>query len=112
MKNSKYEKQKKLVEECKNSEISETKWCKEKGISYGTYRNWVRREKQEVGIELIEPAPKEESKSQWASVSLPKVNEVKSEPIQITCGDFTVKIKEGFNPSLLLEVMRMVQTLC
>lgn len=90
-----------LVEDCRASGMTAKSWCEAKGIHYQKYLNWARTVIQK----------KEQQGLQWADVTITKEEQSTSE-IRLICGKWTICVGSGFCPSLLTQVLKVVDTVC
>lgn len=91
-----------LVAECRASGLTAKEWCRQNGIKYSQYCSWATRVNQET---------KQGETPQWVNVTLVKDDNWNNE-IKITCGKFNILVGPDFNPTLLGEVLKVVQALC
>ncbi len=90
-----------LVNECRASGMSAKTWCESQGIQYRRYLTWATQLNKES---VNEP-------QKWANVTLLQekspVNEIK-----LNCGKWTICVEPGFSPSLLGDVLKVVNSAC
>lgn len=91
-----------LVAECRASGLTAKEWCRQKGIKYSQYCSWASRINRKV---------RQNQEQQWADVTMVR-EDTKSDDIRIQCGKLTIYVQLGFNQSLLLDVLKVVQALC
>lgn len=94
-----------LVAECRASGMTAKAWCEQKGIEYRQYVSWATR------VNRKEQMVTRSGEQQWATVTLPKEEHVTSE-IKLNCGKWAISVGPGFSPSLLADVLRIVDGLC
>jgi hypothetical protein len=90
-----------LVAECRASGMTAKAWCKTKGIEYRQYIGWATRVNRED----------QNQPQQWADVTMIKERRPTGE-IKLNCGKWTICVGAGFSPSLLTDVLRVVEGLC
>lgn len=90
-----------LVAECRASGMTAKAWCEVKGIEYGRYVNWATRVNREGQHQSL----------QWADVTMVKEDHIRSE-IKLICNKWTICVGTGFSPTLLADVLRVVDDLC
>lgn len=98
---SKREQQAALVAECRASGMTAKVWCEAKGIQYSRYVTWATKLNREGQHEP----------QQWANVTM--VNEERSaSEVRLKCGKWVICVETGFSPSLLADVLKIVDTVC
>jgi len=90
-----------LVAECRASGMTAKAWCELKGIQYKCYCRWATKANKKT----------ENPHQKWAEVTLIEEKNSSSE-IQINCGKWNIYVESGFNPTLLADVLRVVDKLC
>jgi len=91
----------------KISGLSITDWCETHQINRRQFHYWIRNlEKRSFPIN--ETAPR----GQWAKVHVDHHPETNESSVAVRVGLATIEINPGFNPSLLADVVRVLQTLC
>jgi hypothetical protein len=98
----KIEEKQALVAECRASGMTAKEWCELKGIKYSRYYSWattVNRESKQV-----EP-------QQWADVTMTTEEHSKG-AIKLHCGNLTISVEPGFNPTLLADILKIVNATC
>lgn len=98
---TKREQQAALVVECRASGMTAKAWCKSKGIEYRRYLTWATKFNREGHHEP----------QQWADVTIVKEERSISE-IRLNCGKWTICVETGFSPSLLADILRVVDSVC
>lgn len=93
--------QRALVAECRASGMTAKAWCGTKGITYSRYLSWATNVNK-VG---------QHKPRQWVDVTLVKEAEAGNE-IRLNCGKWTVCVAAGFSPTLLADVLKVVDTVC
>ncbi|MDO0824399.1 IS66 family insertion sequence element accessory protein TnpA [Desulfosporosinus nitroreducens] len=90
-----------LVAECRASGMTAKAWCEAKDIKYQRYVNWASKLNREGQHEP----------QQWADVTIAKEEHATSE-IRLNCGKWTIFVATGFNPSLLADILKVVDSVC
>ena len=90
-----------LVTECRASGMKAKAWCEEKGIEYRRYLTWATKVNKECQHE----------QQQWAHVMITKEERSTSE-IRLYCGKWTICLETGFSPTLLTDVLKVVDAVC
>lgn len=90
----------------RSSGQTQINWCKANDISIHQFKYWLKR------IEGSKSKPK--TNTQWVPVELDNSSDeqTKNEALQIKVGLASIEVKPGFNPSLLVDVVKVLKTLC
>jgi len=91
-----------LVAECRASGMTAKEWCRQKGIKYSQYCGWAS---------MVNRKSRQNEEQQWADVTMLQ-EEAFNDEIRIHCGKFNIFVGPDFNPTLLVEVLKVVQGLC
>lgn len=91
-----------LVAECRASGITAKAWCEVKGIEYRRYVGWATKLNREEQYKV----------QQWADVTITKEEEHTTGEIRLNCGKWTICVGTGFSPTLLADVLRVVDVVC
>lgn len=95
--------QQELVRECRASGMKAKTWCEAKGIEYRRYLAWATRVNKES----------QDKSQQWADVTMAiGVEERAMDEIRLKCGKWTICVAAGFNPSLLADILKVVDAVC
>ena len=91
----------KQVEKWKQSGLNKSEFCRREGINRGTFATWYRRykeraEKPSDGFVQIRPSSSRSEQSE---------SQRKDEPIEITAGEFTVRLPNDAGRQLLEDVL-------
>jgi len=106
--------QRQYIDECRASGKSARAWCREKGIPYTTYGNWVKTKAHASSCETAQ-------KVSWATVVAPAESSYDYTPqpaaasqprIRIKSGSFEIMVEQGFDLDLLRRVLRAVSSAC
>lgn len=86
------------------SGLTQAKWCEMNGLKVHQLKYWIKR----MEGSNAKPTPS----TKWASVVMadPSINEEDS--IQVKIGECSIEVKQGFNPSLFADVVKVLKTLC
>jgi len=102
-----------LVGECRGSGKPIKAWCREQGIAYSTFTNWLKSFPPE------KPPDKSIQSARWAEVKPGGVAEkppfAAGAPTPVTirlCGGYEISVGPGFEPGLLTDVLRVVSRIC
>jgi len=95
------EQQAALVAECRASGMTAKAWCEAKGILYQRYVTWATKLNREGQHEP----------QQWAAVTMVKEERTASE-IRLSCGKWTICLENGFSPSLLADILKVLDAVC
>jgi hypothetical protein len=96
--------------------MSAKSWCKANNISYSTYRNWVSSLGKEESLhERTHSEPTE-----WYKVEVRRPSESCFEAfpydtdasIKLSYGEWSLELKQGFEPTLLIQIMKAVEAKC
>lgn len=96
------------IEECRQSGLSIKAWCSQNGLKNTTFHYWVKKlktlEHQEAGANTFAEV-----------VLLPETRNntkclVKAE-LSLSYGNFSINIPDGFNPTTLTELVKVLQKL-
>ena len=90
-----------LVTECRASGMTAKAWCETKGIEYRQYLGWATQVNRE----------EQHRPQQWVEVTAAQ-EECASSEIRLNCGKWTIRVGTGFNPVLLADVLRVVDSIC
>lgn len=91
-----------LVAECRASGMTAKEWCRLKGIEYRKYCDWATRVNREA---------RQDKQEQWVDVTIAK-KDGNNGAVKLHCGNLTISVEPGFNPALLLDILKVVQALC
>lgn len=108
------------VNQFRASGESMTKWCNENNLKVYQLQYWLKKYKDEDSVES-------NSSTKWVTVSLDesisknnldiqeKQNIQKTkvhDNLSITIGKSTIEVKQGFDSNLLLDVVKVLTSLC
>jgi len=87
-----------------SGESSVKAWCKQNQIGHQSMYKWMKR------LE-IEETETPRTSTQWLSVEVSHpLDDEKSSPLIVNIGEFSIEVKEGFNPLLFNEVVQVLKT--
>jgi len=92
------------IEAYKDSGLSAKEFCKQQNMSTRQLYYWLRKEtlKEQTGNTV-----------QWLSVSLSGQEDTSlSSFLTVKVGPAVIEVREGFNEKLLLDVVKVLSTLC
>ena len=104
-----------LINECRQSGMTDADWCRENDIAVSTFYNWVSRcrktaadprPKQDVvPIDIVpDHIPEQHTASQMLNSNLDNPH-----TIEVSMKDITVRISNDADPVLLTRTFRMLQ---
>lgn len=114
----KYDNWRELAAECQASGMSVNAWSKKKNIPGTTCRQWLNRLNKQS--QLMEAnADKYSDLPVWGKIDLkesiqkePKVSIPGTSNICIKYHDWSIELNSSFNPSLLKQIMKVVESVC
>lgn len=77
-------------------------WCRESGINARSLNRWYNKLKKEASTS---PAIRG-----WVPVEIGE--EFQNSPINLRIGKVNVEVKEGFQPSLLIKIVKVLGDIC
>jgi len=86
------------------SGLTQAKWCERNGLKVHQLKYWLKR------IEGSNATPNPSTK--WASVVMEDSSFSEEDSIQVKIGECSIEVKQGFHPSLLADVVKVLKTLC
>jgi transposase-like protein len=92
----------------KTSGLNITDWCETHQINRRQFHYWIRNLEKRSSSLNNEKA----SRGRWAQVNVDHHLETNEPSVAVRVGLATIEIKPVFNPSLLAEVVRVLQTVC
>ena len=104
------------VEEYRNSGKSKKEWCREKGIPLTTFFNWLNQnpetktDRTEEPIQWAEVAPL--STVEDCDIKEARISGWPQPRICMTGGGFEIRMEDGFDAKLLVDVLRVVKRVC
>lgn len=88
------------IAEYKTSGQSQVKWCEANGLSIHQFRYWMKR---------IRNQHDENIGNSWIPVVIEDLKPAQSESLLVKVGSVSVEVNPGFNPSLLVEVIKVLK---
>uniref|UniRef100_UPI003564A785 IS66 family insertion sequence element accessory protein TnpA n=1 Tax=Hungatella hathewayi TaxID=154046 RepID=UPI003564A785 len=120
-----------LINECRQSGMTDTGWCRENGIAVSTFYNWVTRCRKAAADQILPPnygyleAPRprqdvvlidlvpDSFSEQHASSEMQETYLDNSHTIEIAVKDITIRIRNDAEPALLTRTFQMLlESLC
>ena len=117
-----------LINECRQSGMTDADWCRENDISVSTFYNWVSRCRKAAADQIpapnyghhVEPLPKQDIVPiDMVSDQFPEQNTTSqmhldnSHTIEVAMKDTVIRIHNNADPILLTRTLRLIQeTLC
>lgn len=119
----------KLINECRQSGMTDADWCRENDIAVSTFYNWVSRCRKAAVDQILPPnyghleAPRpkqdvvpidivpEHIPEQHAASQMQKPYLDNSHTIEVAMKDITVRISNDADPVLLTRTFRLLQEL-
>ncbi|MGG5252531.1 IS66 family insertion sequence element accessory protein TnpA [Neobacillus sp. SM06] len=86
------------------SGLTQAKWCEINDLKVHQLKYWLKR------IEGSNAKPNPSTK--WTSVVIEDPSISQEDSLQVKIGEFSIEVKQGFNPSLFADVVRTLKTLC
>lgn len=90
------------IEKFKKSGLTQTQWCKEKGINLRNFNRWYNLLKNQV--------PNDKKKTNWIPLKIEKKDMNLS--LNIKIGKATIEVPEEFNRKLLSDIIQVVIEIC
>ena len=121
------EEQIRLINECRQSGMTDADWCRENGIAASTFYNWISRCRKAAADQILEPnyghletpRPKQDvvpidivsahRPEQHTTSQLLQMHLDNSHTIEVTMKDVTIRISNDANPALLARTLRIIQ---
>lgn len=110
--------QMRLIQECRNSGLSDYQWCSLNGISHSTFYRWVTKLRTEtcttVPSKVIPVSEKQEVVKLEIMEELPVVNSLTDEPkaasldntMEIKLNGTTINVNNNVDRKLLIDVIK------
>ena len=116
-----------LINECRQSGMTDSDWCRENDIAVSTFYNWVSRCRKTAADQIPAPnyghSPSPRSKQDVVSIDivsdqLPEqhiasqmhqTNLDNSHTIEVTMKDVTIRISNDADPVLLARTLRLIR---
>lgn len=108
-----YQKWSEIIEECRNSGIQVSKWCKEKDVSLRQYYYWQNKICKKVSENL--PALKEKNNSidipTFTEIKMPSISEIREIALTVSINDATVQIHNYADENTVAAALRIIKSL-
>lgn len=118
-----------LINECRQSGLTDTDWCRENGIAVSTFYNWVSRCRKAAADPILppnyghleNPRPRQDVvpipidlvpdsfPEQHASSQMQEPYLDNSHTFEIAVKDITIRIRNGAEPTLLTRTFHILQ---
>ena len=114
------EDQLRLIQECRNSGLSDYQWCIKNGISHSSFYRWVTKLRAEacaaVPSKVVPVSEKQEVVKLEISEELPVVNTFVNEPkaespantMEIKLNGITINVNNNVDRTLLIDVINSI----
>ena len=89
-----------LINECRQSGMTDADWCRENDIAASTFYNWVSRCRKAAADHL----PEQHIASQMHQTNLDN-----SHTIEVSMNDVTIRISNDADPVLLTRTLRLIR---
>lgn len=86
------------------SGLTQSKWCEINEISIHKLKYWLYK--------VDDSHSTQDSKNKWIPVALGESDEQQNETLTIRVGFASIEVKSGFNSSLLVDVVKVLNTVC
>jgi len=92
------------VEDFHASGLTQAQWCQKQEVSVNTLRYWLRKLKDEST----------DATPEWIQLNVTdkRVNSATDASIKVHIGSFQIDICQGFEQSILLDVIKTLMVLC
>lgn len=81
-------------------------WCEANQVSIHQFQYWFGKLAHQESGRRPEPGT-------WAQIQVKETNQPKiHSALSVRIGSAVIEVRDGFNPSLLLDVVKMLQELC
>ncbi|HVI41710.1 MAG TPA: hypothetical protein VM577_13745 [Anaerovoracaceae bacterium] len=112
----KYDNWRELASQCQESGVSVNRWCKLNHVPTTTCRQWLSKLKRQ---ELNEKEENDIELKIWGKVDLEQSGRAQSlcsnqipSLIRISYHEWNIEVKENFDPILLSQIIKVVDTIC
>jgi len=92
-----------VIYQYKNSGVkNQSEWCRKNGISQRNFNRWYNKlKKQESPTTVVQS---------WLPVQITEKSQ--SSSLHLRIGKIAIEVKEGFQASLLMEVVKVLDEIC
>ena len=115
-KRRKYDNWRELARKCRESGMSVNRWCKLNHVPSTTCRQWLSKLKRQ---ELNENAENDAALKIWGKVDLEQADRAQAlcpnqipSSLRLFYHDWGIEIHENFDPILLSQIIKVVDTIC
>ena len=116
-----------LINECRQSGMTDAEWCRENGIAVSTFYNWVSRCRKAAAEQIpapnyghhADPLPKQDVvpidivpdhlPEQHAASQMQQMYLDNSHTIEVTMKDVIIRISNDADPVLLTRTLRLIR---
>lgn len=88
------------IAEYKTSGLSQVKYCEANGLSIHQFRYWMKRMRNKYT---------ENTSNSWVPVVIEDSKPAECESLLVRVGSVSIEVNPGFNPSLLVEVIKVLK---
>ncbi len=105
------------VNEFKNSGLTQADFCRNNNLKFKQFNYWFRKFKSE-DHSIVKPKPQPKKQSlQWVKLERNEVLQQNpgnnsSSTLNLKIGDVTIEVKNGYNSSLLAQVIDTLRPIC
>ena len=86
------------------SGLTRAQWCRQNGLKDHQLKYWIKR--------IEGSTAQSKSSTTWASVVMVDSPSHEESFIQVKIGGCSIEVKQGFNPSLFADVVKVLKSLC
>ncbi|KJE27986.1 hypothetical protein LG52_3146 [Geobacillus kaustophilus] len=86
------------------SGLTRAKWCQQNGFKDHQLKYWIKR----IEGSTVPSKPS----TTWTSVVMVDPSSDNESSIQVKIGECSIEVKQGFNPSLFADVVKVLKFLC
>lgn len=115
-KRRKYDNWRELASQCQESGMPVTRWCKLNNVPTTTCQQWLSKLKRQ---ELNEKEANDIELKIWGKVDLEQSGRRQSldsdqipSPIRLSYHEWNIEVKDRFDPILLSQIIKVVDTIC
>jgi hypothetical protein len=102
-----------MIRRWKASGLSKTEFCKGESLSASSMHFWIgeirRRDGGRTRPRLLATKPVAPAKTSFVPVSVIAAAKKSAEPIELVVGGHTLKVRSGFDPEALRQVVRALE---
>ena len=104
---SKEKKWREIIDACKASGQTIKEWCHLNSVSLDRYHYWKRKFNAEANN-------KADQNAEWASLIIGDYSSSKDlcSPVILQVASYKIELRDGFSPSVLAAVLKVIHSLC